>query len=282
MNIIESFNRTINYIESVLDDELNEKEIVHLSGYSFSMFSRIFSILTGTTLTEYIRSRKLTQAAIELRETKCKVIDIAVKYGYESTDSFGNAFKKFHGYTPTEVRRGKPFRIVSRVQLALSIRGGKAMNIRIQKKPAFKVAGKSIRNIESALCPKAWEELYSKYSHEVLSEFGSGQSFGMCFDVDNINNINYMACYDVVDVNKAKEMGLEVFEIEEGDYAVVNLKGKVPDCIHEGWKYLMEVFFPEHGYMHSGKPDFEVYSEGDMDSENYEMELWVPVVKDNK
>lgn len=74
-------------------------------------------------------------------------------------------------------------------------------------------------------------------------------------------------------------MRLEVLEVDEAEYAVVELTGKVPECIHAGWKYLMEIFFPEHGYIHSGKPDFEYYFKGDMYSPDYKMELWVPVVK---
>ena len=199
MNIIKSFNNTIDYLEIVLDDEIDEKKVSQLSGYSYSMFSRLFSILTETTLSEYLRSRRLTEAAIMLRDTDDKIIDIAFKFGYESSDSFGTAFKNFHGFTPSEVRNGKPFKLVSRVQLALSVRGG--------------------------------------------------------------------------------SMGLDVLEVEEAEYAVVELIGSVPDCIHNGWKYAMEVFFPEHSYVHSGKPDFEYYYEGDMHSNDYKMELWIPMTK---
>ncbi len=279
MNIIEAFNKTIDYIESVLDNEPDEKKILHLSGYSFPMFSRIFSILTGCTLSEYIRCRRLTQAAVDLRETNEKIIDIAVKYGYESADSFGAAFKKFHGFTPTEIRYGGAFQVVSRVQLALSIRGGRSMKITIQKKPAFKVAGINVNDVDSSLCPKVWDDLFERYTHEILSELGNGQSYGVCHDVKNCDKINYMACYDIKEEEKAKNMGLEILEIQQQEYAVVELQGSVPDCIHEGWKYVMEVFFPEHGYIHSGKPDFEVYGEGDMNSPDYKMELWVPIVK---
>ncbi|HEM3617801.1 TPA: AraC family transcriptional regulator, partial [Streptococcus suis] len=105
------------------------------------------------------------------------------------------------------------------------------------------------------------------------------QSYGMCFDVENPNKINYMACYHVSDIAKAREMGLEVKEIREAEYAILSLKGSVPTCIHEGWKYAMEVFLPEQGYMHAGTPDFEVYSEGDMYSPDYKMELWIPLSK---
>lgn len=153
MNMIGSFNKTIEYIETVLEGEIDEKKIVSLSGYSLPMFRRIFSILTGQTLTEYIRYRKLTESAIELRETECKVIDIAFKYGYESPDAFGTAFKMYHGFTPTEVRNGKPFKMFSRVQLALSIKGGRSMNITIQKKSGFTMAGINVNDMETTLCP---------------------------------------------------------------------------------------------------------------------------------
>ena len=279
MNIIKSFNSTIDYLETVLDDEINEKRVSQLSGYSYSMFSRLFSILTETTLSEYLISRRLTEAAIILRDTDEKIIDVAFKFGYESSDSFGTAFKNFHGFTPSEVRNGKPFKLVSRVQLALSVRGGRSMNITIQKKKAFTVAGVNEQNINSSLCPSVWDKLYKKYSHDELAMLGEGQSVGICHDVESPNSINYMAGYIVNDVDKARSMNLDVLEVEEAEYAIVELTGSVPECIHNGWKYAMEIFFPEHGYIHSGKPDFEYYYEGDMHSKDYKMELWIPICK---
>ena len=287
MNIIKSFNDTIDYLETVLDDEIDEKKVTQLSGYSYSMFSRLFSILTETTLSEYLRSRRLTEAAVILRNTDEKIIDVAFKFGYESSDSFGTAFKNFHGFTPSEVRNGKPFKLVSRVQLALSVRGGRSMNITIQKKKAFTVAGINEQNINSSLCPSIWDKLYEKYSHDELMSLGSGKSVGVCHDILDLDNhdgldtntINYMAGYIVNDVDKARGMGLDVLEVEEAEYAVVELVGSVPECIHNGWKYAMEVFFPEHGYIHSGKSDFEYYYEGDMHSKDYKMELWIPITK---
>ena len=279
MNIIKLFNDTVNYIETVLDVEIDEKKISSLSGYSYPMFSRLFSMLTETTLSEYIRSRRLTEAAIDLRDTDEKIIDIAMKYGYESPDAFGAAFKKFHGFTPSEVKEGKPFKLVSKIQLALSVKGGRSMDIKIEKKQAFKVAGYNEQDINSSLCPNVWDKLYGKYSHEELAGLGKGESVGVCHDVGSPDRINYMAGYITTDIEKAKDMGLEVLEVDEAEYAVVNLTGKVPECIHAGWKYLMEVFFPEHGYIHSGKPDVEYYFKGDMHSPDYKMELWVPLVK---
>ena len=277
--MIKSFNETVRYIESVLDSEIDEKKVATISSYSYPMFGRLFSVLTDMTLSEYIRFRKLTKAAKEINETNERIIDIAVKYGYESSDSFTNAFKNFHHTTPTEVRKGGAYRVLSPVQLALCVTGGKHMDARIQRKDGFAVAGVKLDNINSFSCPEAWDQLYATYSHDILSRLGNGQSYGMCFDVENPNKINYMACYHVSDIAKAREMGLEVKEIREAEYAILSLKGSVPTCIHEGWKYAMEVFLPEQGYMHAGTPDFEVYSEGDMYSPDYKMELWIPLSK---
>ena len=279
MNMMHSFNRTIDYLETVLEEDIDERKILTLSGYSYPMFSRLFSILTQTTLSDYLRSRRLTEAAIVLRDSNEKIIDIAFRFGYETSDSFGAAFKNFHGFTPSEVRNGKPFKLVSRVQLALSVRGGRSMNITIQKKKAFIVAGVNEQNINSSLCSSVWDKLYEKYSHDELASLGRGQTVGVCYDVESPGTINYIAGYIITDVDRAKNMGLYVLEVNEAEYAIVELNGEVPDCIHKGWKYVMEVFFPEHGYIHSGSPDFEYYYKGDMYSKDYKMELWIPITK---
>lgn len=88
-----------------------------------------------------------------------------------------------------------------------------------------------------------------------------------------------MAAYDVTDKEKAKELNLFILEVEAAEYAVIPVKGSIPDSIHKAWKYALEVFFPETGYRHSGAPDFEVYREGDMYHPDYEMELWIPIIK---
>lgn len=121
--------------------------------------------------------------------------------------------------------------------------------------------------------------MYQKYSQQDLAELGQGQSVGVCHNMIAPNIINYLAGYIVNDVDKAKNMGLDILEVEASDYAIMELGGCVPECIHEGWKYAREVFYPETGYVHSGKPDFEYYYEGDMASQDYQMELWILIRK---
>ena len=278
--MMHQFNRTMEYLESKLDAEVDLQQFQQLSGYSYALFSRLFSILADTTLAEYLRNRRLSEAVMDLREGSEKVIDIAMKYGYDSADAFSAAFKKFHDATPSEVRNGKPYRVFPKLQLSLKITGGKNMDIKIQKKPAFTVAGVLLEAIDNSKCPSAWEQLYAHHSFEMLEGLGSGQSFGVCSDVKEGEIINYMAAYDVTDKAKAEELDLSIKEIPEAEYAIVPVKGPIPASIHNAWKYVLEVFFPETGYRHSGAPDFEVYTEGDMSSPDYQMELWIPVSKD--
>ena len=278
--MMHQFNRTMEYLESKLDAEVDLQKFQQLSGYSYALFSRLFSILADTTLAEYLRNRRLSEAVMDLRKGSEKVIDIAMKYGYDSADAFSAAFKKFHDATPSEVRNGKPYRVFPKLQLSLKITGGKNMDIKIQKKPAFIVAGVLLEAIDNSKCPSAWDQLYAHHSFEMLEGLGSGQSFGVCSDVKEGEIINYMAAYDVTDKAKSEELDLSIKEIPEAEYAIVPVKGPIPASIHNAWKYVLEVFFPETGYRHSGAPDFEVYTEGDMSSPDYQMELWIPVSKD--
>lgn len=155
------------------------------------------------------------------------------------------------------------------------------MKVRIQDKPAFKVAGIKAEEIEASSCPQIWDALFERYTYDELDNLGNGTNYGVCYAPTYLNRINYMAAYDVEDIDKAKKMGLDIMEIEEAKYAVFELRGPVPQCIQEGWKYAVHEYFPKNGLTHSGKPDFEVYlnPEMDMNSDDYEMELWVPIVK---
>ena len=279
MNIIQSFNGTMAYIERTIETGCDEAEIARISGYSYPLFSRIFSILVGYPLNEYLRFRKLSRAAADLRNTDAKIIDIALAYGYESPDSFAAAFKKFHGVSPSAVRNGKEFKSFAPIKLSLTVNGGQTMEVKIEKKSGFTLAGIQVDADLTSDFPKVWNSLCEKASHEELAKLGNGRSFGVCSEVKDGKTFTYAAAYDCRDAQKATELGLSVIHIPEAEYAVVQLKGSVPNCIHQGWKYVMETFFPEQGYCHAGTPDIEAYSEGDMYSKNYTMELWVPIVK---
>ncbi|PID28737.1 MAG: AraC family transcriptional regulator [Candidatus Cloacimonadota bacterium] len=280
MNQLANFNRTLEYLEKCLDDKVDEKKVLSISGYSYPLFSKVFSIISGITLSDYLRSRKLTKAALDIANSNEKIIVIAMKYGYDSHNSFTTAFKNFHNVTPSEVRKGYKYKIFSPVHFSLNIEGGNKMDVKIERKKEFAIAGISVDAKNSMDFPKLWQELMTSKGADFLSGIGDGQDYGACFNAKSERDFSYMAGFDVNNRELAISNGLEILEIPETDYAIIPLKGKVPDCIHKGWEYVMGTFFPENGLKHAGTPDLEVYGKGDMNSDEYEMELWVPVEKE--
>ena len=142
MDRIIGIQKAINYIEEHLTEELNYDRIAKESFSSPFHFQRVFSILCGYTLGEYIRNRRLTMAGQELSSTNGKVIDVAYKYGYDSPESFTKAFQKFHGVTPSQARgSGVMLKSFSRLSIKVSLEGGNIMNYRIEEKPAMLLTG---------------------------------------------------------------------------------------------------------------------------------------------
>lgn len=155
------------------------------------------------------------------------------------------------------------------------------MQTRIEKKPAFVVAGFKKHCKDNSECPLLWQELMEKHSLESLVSLGAGKSYGACLGMEGERGLHYMAAFDLQDREKAKALGLDILEVPEAEYLVVELKGAIPQCIHEGFAYAMGEYMPKNGYVHAHHPDFEVYGtgEGDMYAPDYRMELWIPIQK---
>ena len=142
MEWIIGMQRAIDYIESHITDTI-DYEIVAAQSFSSSYhFQRVFSILCGFTVGEYIRNRRLSLAGVELATTNTKVIEVALKYGYESPDSFAKAFQKFHGILPSQAHNnGSNLKSFSRLALNISLEGGSIMNYRIAEKEELTIVG---------------------------------------------------------------------------------------------------------------------------------------------
>lgn len=142
MDWITGIQNAIDYIEEHLAESIDYDKVAEQSFSSSYHFQRIFSILCGFTIGEYIRNRRLSLAGSELATTDIKVIDVALKYGYESPDSFAKAFRQFHGINPSDARKnGSKLKSFSRLILKISLEGGKLMNYRIEEKPEMILTG---------------------------------------------------------------------------------------------------------------------------------------------
>lgn len=141
MNWSEAISRAIEYIENNLTNDITIEDISNYAYISPFYFKKGSAMLCGYSLSEYIRNRKLSVAGHELLNTNNKIIDIAIKYGYDSPDSFTKAFTRFHGSTPTAVRKGRKIKEFAPLKINVTLKGGYTMEYKIVKKEAFKVVG---------------------------------------------------------------------------------------------------------------------------------------------
>jgi AraC family transcriptional regulator len=145
MDLLERMNKALDYIENSLDDEIDHKKIAKAAYCSEFHFSRMFSSISGISLSEYIRRRRLTLAAFEIQKSDIRIIDVALRYGYMSADSFSRAFQKTHGIKPSDARnKGVQLKAFPRISFQISIKGAVEMEYRIEKLDfELRIIGKS-------------------------------------------------------------------------------------------------------------------------------------------
>lgn len=142
MDTLSSMNNALSYIEEHVIEDIDYSKVSKIAYCSEYHFKRMFSFLSGISLSEYIRRRRLTLAAFDLKDKDLRIIDVAVKYGYNSADSFSRAFHSMHGILPSEARsENTQLKAYPRMTFQLSIKGGCEMNYRIVEKESFKLAG---------------------------------------------------------------------------------------------------------------------------------------------
>ena len=142
MNWIQGIQRTIDYAEANITEEIDFEEVAKQAFSSSFYFQRVFGILCGFSLGDYIRMRRLSLAGEELSKGNAKIIDIAMKYGYDTPESFARAFTRFHGIAPSEAKRGGKVKIFTPFSVKLTLTGGSKMDYRIEKRDAFQVVCK--------------------------------------------------------------------------------------------------------------------------------------------
>lgn len=218
MNWVKIIEDAVWYIEANITDDLTVGRIAKEVNISAFYFQRGFSMLCGYTVGEYVRMRRLAIAGEELLSSNIKVIDLAMKYGYDSPDSFTKAFTRFHGNTPTDVRRGAVLKSFAPLHIKLILDGGSAMEYRIEEKPAFWLMGIS-RDFSyenaSLEIPKFWDEAFIQASEKPVMG-----TYGVCFDEEmGGNQFRYMIADDL-DAKLAEKKRLDVQEIKAHIWAV--------------------------------------------------------------
>jgi AraC family transcriptional regulator len=287
MDWLDKMNSALDYIEDNLDGEINMNTVAQKACCSSYNFQRLFSFITDVTLAEYIRRRRLTLAAAELQGSASKVIELALKYGYDSPVSFTRAFQALHGVTPNEARRsGSKLKAYPKISFHISIKGDREMDYRIEERIAFRVVGIKKRctlNQEENLIslPKFWDELWKNGKVDEilgLSDQIPRALFGVCADANDTEFDYYIASAS----GKPLPEGFDELTVPAATWAIFDCTGPMPDAIQAVMKRIFTEWLPTSGYVHAEGPELEWYSDADMDSEDYKSEVWIPVVKTKK
>ena len=296
MDMLMKMNAALDYIEKNLTGEIDFSIVAQQAGCSSYNFQRMFSFVTDVPIAEYIRRRRLTQAAVELQNSDAKIIDIAMKYGYDSPVSFARAFANLHGITPSDAKQpGVELKAYPRISFQISIKGEKEMNYRIETKEAFDIFGietvASLSGEEGYISPaQLWQQCHQNGSYEKLFDASGDLPNFLTQDLCKIhgaenyrategNTFPYMLCSFVSDTSKTD--GYVVQHIPAQTYAIFpSEKFRWDENFGEILGNLQKRFYsewlPTANYERVPGANFEIYG-GDKDY-GY-IELWYPVRK---
>jgi AraC family transcriptional regulator len=278
---IKIIENALRYIEENLSGELTVDRIAEKVNISPFYFQKGFSMLCGYSVGEYIRMRRLSVAGSELVTSDNKVIDLALKYGYDSPDSFTKAFTRFHGSTPTDVRRkGALLKSFAPLHIKIILDGGNTMEYRVEEKPAFRVMGVSkIFSYETANAdiPQYWDEIHVQAAVKPVEGM-----YGICFDEEmGGNRFRYMIADDLEE-GEAEEKNLETYEVPRHTWAIFPCRGAMPLSIQEVNRRIFSEWLPAGNYEIAEGYNIEYYSDsaefkdGTQDPDYY-AEVWIPV-----
>lgn len=282
MEWIERLNSAISYIEEHLSDEIDYEQVSKIACCSAFHFQRMFSYIAGVPLSEYIRRRRMTMAAVDLQGSDAKVIDIALKYGYDSPTAFNRAFQRLHGIAPSHAKiDGIDLKAFPPISFKITIRGDVEMNYRIEKKDAFRIIGiaeplyKEIeKNFE--IVPNMWQKAAMNGTVEKLAAMIKNEPMGVlgvsvCNDQDNWKYFIAIASDDRIDGQ------FEEYIVPATTWAIFYGEGSMPHSIQELEKRIVTEWLPTSGYEYANAPDIEVYLTAD--PQNAKFEVWIPVMK---
>ena len=278
VSMLKKFNLAMDYIESNLCQNVDEEEIYNITTYSYAVFARMFSILAGLPLGEYIRNRKLSKAAIEMKTEKTSVTDIFSKYGYSSPESFSYAFKKFHGFNPIDVIRKNEteIKIFPPMKFKITVNISSDYIIKIKRIDKMNVVGVTRMVSPEEMKQTIWEEMFNELRLYDSVFNNKEKIYGMFYIDEYDNRFRYTLGY-LVEENTETCSELTKISVKNNDYVIIEVGGEIPNGIHEAWEYLLGVFLPEESLKYSGDIDFEVFYLNRDRDKKYDIELWIPV-----
>lgn len=285
MSWIDGMNAALDYIEANLAGEIEVSKLARLAACSEFHFQRMFAFIAGVTVNEYIRRRRLTAAAFDLLQKNSRVLDVALKYGYESPTAFNRAFQSIHGVSPSRVRsEGVNLNAFPRITFSLSVKGEKAMNFRIVNKESFRIVGFATHEamtMEDCFekTPLFWRKVTAEGGIQKLRALFEGKEPKGILGVSTCDGGDYSGYYIAVATDAPALDGMEEYIVPATTYAVFESVGALPDALQKVQQRIITEWLPASGYEYAPAPDIEVYPEGDQSSPIYRCETWLPIIK---
>ncbi len=287
MDLLKNMNSALKYIEDNLTDTIDTKEVARLALCSEYHFKRMFSFLAGIPLSEYIRRRRLSLAAFELRDSHVKVIDIAIKYGYNSPDSFTRSFQNLHGITPSEARlNGQSLKAYPPMTFQITIQGGNEMNYRIEEKEAFSIVGiqKRVPIIFNGVNPEIaamWQSLNMDII-TTLKQLSNVAPIGLLsastnFSEGRMEEKGELDHYIGVATTNPCPENLTQLDVPASTWAVFESIGPFPETLQNVWGRIYSEWFPSSGYEQVAGPEMLWNADKDTTSPTFRSEIWISV-----
>lgn len=278
MDWIERLNSSIDYIEEHLTEEIDYESVAKVALCSSYHFQRMFSYMAEMTISEYIRRRKMSRAAVDLLSGE-KVIDIALKYGYDSPTAFNRAFKSLHKVSPSELKSVKNVKSFTPIRFAITIKGAEEMDFKLVKKEAFRVVGvaKDItKNVEEnmAIISAMWGSECSNGLIGKLCGLMNTPQKGI-LGVLECGEGQWQHAIAVASEDKIDNTLTEII-IPSATWAIFSGHGTYQSIL----KLMMRVhteWLPSSGYDFGNAPEIKVYYYSD-DPTDTQYEIWLPVV----
>ena len=279
MDWITGLNKTMDYIEAHLSGEIDYEQLARLACCSSYHYQRMFAYMAGVSLGEYIRRRRMSVAAADLQGGE-KVLEVALKYGYQSPTAFNRAFQSVHGLPPSALREtGASVKAFPPLHFTITIKGVEQMEYRIEKREPFRVVGVSIaidKDMEKNFdkIPPFWGQAAADGVIEKLAGMMDAQPMGI---------LGVCACtgeeewrYWIAAASTRQDAALEEFTVPAAVWAVFPGSG-TNQSIQELERRVLTEWLPSSGYEYGNAPDIEVSLNADPQNSKYE--VWIPVVK---
>lgn len=289
MDTLSNMNNALTYIEEHLTENIDYREVSKIAYCSEYHFKRMFSFLSGISLSEYIRRRKLTLAAFDLKDNNLRVIDIAIKYGYSSADSFTRAFHYMHGILPSEARNEyTQLKAYPRMSFQLSIKGGNEMNYHIIERESFKLVGfkKRVPIVFEGVNPEIVKmtQLLTPEIIKQLKELSNVEPRGIIsasvnFSEDRMEEEGELDHYIGVATSSDETLDFDLLKVDASTWAVFESIGTFPETLQDVWGRIYSEWFPSSGYEVVQGPEILWNESQDTLNPNFRSEIWIPVKK---